>query len=117
MLFLLSLLVKVYSDESISAHSESISKRPQLRTLLDDCKTRDFEVVAVHELSRWSRNLRLLLESFKHGDSVGVLGYLQLLAACRFHMGQYTADGMAVLANSLDHFHLRWLVFAFFGSP
>jgi len=57
--------VGIYSEEGVSAHSDSIEKRPQLRKLLDDCRKGAFEVVVVHSLDRWSRNLRVTLETFK----------------------------------------------------
>jgi DNA invertase Pin-like site-specific DNA recombinase len=55
----------VYGEEGVSAHSDSIEKRPQFRRLLEDCKKHAFDVVVVHSLDRWSRNLRVTLESFK----------------------------------------------------
>lgn len=58
-------LVQLFSEEGISAHSDSIEKRPQFRRLLEGCKKAEYEVVLVHSLDRWSRNLRVTLESFK----------------------------------------------------
>jgi len=58
-------LIRIYSEEGISAHSDSIDKRPQFRRLLDDCKKGEIDVILVHSLDRWSRNLRVTLESFK----------------------------------------------------
>ncbi len=57
--------VSVYSEEGKSARSDSLEKRPQFRRLLDDCKRGNIDVVVVHSLDRWSRNLRVTLESFK----------------------------------------------------
>ena len=62
----------VYNEEGISARSDSIVKRPQLRCLLEDCKRRKFDVVVVHSLDRWSRNLRVTLETFKQLAENGV---------------------------------------------
>ena len=58
-------LLKIYTEEGISAHSDSIIKRPQFRKLLDDCKKGSFDIVVVHSIDRWSRNLGVTLESFK----------------------------------------------------
>ena len=58
-------LLKIYTEEGISAHSDSIVKRPQFRKLLDDCKKGNFDIVVVHSIDRWSRNLGVTLESFK----------------------------------------------------
>jgi len=57
--------VGVYSEEGKSARSDAIEKRPRFRQLLDDCGKGNFDVVVVHSLDRWSRNLRVILESFK----------------------------------------------------
>ena len=56
---------QTYVDEGISAHSDSISKRPAFRKLLEDAKGGALAVVVVHSLDRWSRNLRVTLETFK----------------------------------------------------
>jgi len=50
-------IVAVYSEEGKSARSDSIEKRPQFRQLLEDCSKGIFDVVVVHSLDRWSRNL------------------------------------------------------------
>jgi site-specific DNA recombinase len=55
----------IYIDEGKSARSDAIEKRPQFRRLLVDCEKGTFDIVVVHSLDRWSRNLRVILESFK----------------------------------------------------
>lgn len=55
--------VSIYREEGKSAHVEAISKRPAFRQLLDDASERDFDIVVVHTLDRWSRNQRVILES------------------------------------------------------
>ena len=62
----------VYKEEGISARSDSIEKRPQFRRLLDTCQKKAFDVVVVHSLDRWSRNLGVTLESFKHLADHGI---------------------------------------------
>ena len=57
--------IDVYSEEGVSARFDSIDKRPQLRKLLNDGKKSKFDVVVVHSLDRWSRNLKVTLETFK----------------------------------------------------
>ena len=61
----------VYREEGKSAHVDSIAKRPVFRRLLEDSGKGRFDVVVVHTLDRWSRNLRVMLESMstpaKHG--------------------------------------------------
>ena len=58
---------RVYREEGRSAHSDSLSKRPVFRQLLDDAAKQEFDVVVVHTLDRWARNLKVLL------DTVGML--------------------------------------------
>jgi len=63
---------RVYIEEGKSARSDSIERRPQFKRLLEDCKKREFDVVVVHSLDRWSRNLRVTLESFKQLADYGL---------------------------------------------
>ncbi len=53
----------VYREEGRSAHNESITRRPVFKKLLDDASKGLFDVVIVHTLDRWSRNLKVTLES------------------------------------------------------
>lgn len=55
--------VGIYREEGKSAHSDSISKRPVLRQLLEDAAHGKFDVVVVHTFDRWARNLKVLLET------------------------------------------------------
>ena len=58
-------LVGIYREEGRSAHVESINKRPVFKQLLEDAAHGKFDAVVVHTLERWSRNLRVTLESLK----------------------------------------------------
>lgn len=49
-------LVDVYADEGVSAHTDVIARRPAFARLLQDAERSLFDVVVVHELSRWARN-------------------------------------------------------------
>lgn len=62
----------VYREEGRSAHSDSLSKRPVFRKLLDDAASNEFDVVVVHTLDRWARNLKVLLETVAILDQHGV---------------------------------------------
>ena len=55
--------IRVYREEGKSARFESIKKRPMFRQLMEDARKREFDIVVVHTLDRWSRNLRVTLES------------------------------------------------------
>lgn len=65
----------IYREAGKSAHSESIKHRPAFRQLLDDASKRKFDVVVVHTLDRWSRNLRVTLESLKdlNANDIGLV--------------------------------------------
>jgi site-specific DNA recombinase len=55
--------VQVYREEGKSAHADAITKRPVLRQLLEDAGKGEFDVVVVHTLDRWARNLKVMLET------------------------------------------------------
>ena len=58
-------LDRFYADEGVSAHTDRISKRPQLSLLLDHAKQGQFEVVVVPALDRWARNMRVQAEALE----------------------------------------------------
>jgi site-specific DNA recombinase len=66
--------LRIYREEGRSAHVESIARRPVFRKLLEDVAKNEFEVIVVHTLDRWSRNLKVMLESLsilaKHNVSL-----------------------------------------------
>ncbi|MBA2124007.1 hypothetical protein B9J78_03620 [bacterium Unc6] len=60
---------KVYCDDGISAYS---TRRPALQQLLADAKAKRFELVLVHKIDRFSRNLKDLLMLVDELSSYGV---------------------------------------------
>ena len=60
---------KVYCDDGVSAYS---TRRPALRALLADAKAKRFELVLVHKIERFSRNLKDLLMLVDELSSYGV---------------------------------------------
>jgi site-specific DNA recombinase len=54
---------RTYREEGRSARHESIKKRPLFWQLLEEASQGQFDVVVVHTLDRWARNLKVLLES------------------------------------------------------
>ncbi len=54
---------RIYREEGRSAHVEAIARRPVFRQLLEDAGKGQFNVVVVHTLDRWSRNLKVTLET------------------------------------------------------
>ena len=55
--------VGIYREEGRSAHTDSISKRPVFKQLLEDSAQGRFDTVVVHTLDRWARNTQIALES------------------------------------------------------
>ncbi len=53
-----------YLEEGKSARTEDINKRPVFKEMMADALARKFDVVVVHKLDRFSRNLRITLEYF-----------------------------------------------------
>ena len=66
--------VEVYREEGRSAHVEAITRRPVFKKLLDDAGKNKFDAVIVHTLDRWSRNMKVTMESLsilaKHNVSL-----------------------------------------------
>ena len=60
----------VYSDEGISA--KDIAQRPGLMRLMNDARERKFEIVLVWKLTRFSRNLKDLLNLCDELESYGI---------------------------------------------
>ena len=71
-------LVNIYADEGVSAHTDRIEKRPQLATLLADASRGSFDAVVVHTIDRWARNMRVQLETLSRLGSAEV-GFVSLM--------------------------------------
>lgn len=65
-------LARIYADEGVSAHVEEIGKRPQLAALLADAESGAFDLVIVHTLDRWARNIRLQSAALQRLGAGGV---------------------------------------------
>ncbi len=70
-------IVARYRDEGKSARSDSISKRPAFKQMLADAETRCFDVLIVHKLDRFARNLRVQLDGFEKLATAGT-GFISL---------------------------------------
>ena len=64
--------VRVYREEGRSAHTDSVSKRPILKQLLKDASRGEFDLVVVHTLDRWARNLEVLIRTVRMLKESGV---------------------------------------------
>jgi len=54
-----------YEDDERSARGEQIAKRPAFKKLLEDVEAGRVQMVMVHTLDRWSRNVMVTLQSFR----------------------------------------------------
>jgi DNA invertase Pin-like site-specific DNA recombinase len=61
-----------YVDEGKSARTDNIERRPAFKQMVDDALSAKFDVLVVHKLDRFSRNLRLTLDYFDRLDKAGV---------------------------------------------
>jgi len=55
----------MYEDDELSARGEQIAHRPAFKRLLEDVEAGRVQVVIVHSLDRWSRNVMVTLQSFR----------------------------------------------------
>ena len=63
-------LVRIYSEDGLTARSERIERRPQLVALLDDAQQGLFDIVVVHMIDRWSRNVGVQRQALQRlGDA------------------------------------------------
>lgn len=65
-------LTQVYADEGVSAHTDQIAKRPSLAQLLDDARHARFDVVIVHTIDRWARNIGVQRQALQSLGQAGV---------------------------------------------
>jgi len=63
-------LIAIYAEEGRSAHTEKIHRRPQLARLLKDAEAGAFDIVVVHNIDRWSRNVGVQRQALQRlGDA------------------------------------------------
>ena len=65
-------LVRMYKDAGISAHSDTIAKRPAFKEMLEAVSRREADVVVVHTFDRWARNLVVSMSALKTLGQAGV---------------------------------------------
>ena len=65
-------LVRIFSEEGKSAHVDDIHKRLVFKPMLDAVGRHETDIVVVHTLDRWARNLRIQIEAFQMLAEVGV---------------------------------------------
>ena len=55
----------IYEDDELSARGEQITHRPAFKKLLEDVEVGRVQIVIVHSLDRWARNVMVTLQSFR----------------------------------------------------
>src|SRR5215218_10319545 len=58
-------VVEEYVDEGKSARGDDLAKRPAFKRLMDDAAAGRLDVVVVHKLDRFARNIRVTFEQFQ----------------------------------------------------
>lgn len=86
----------VYEDAGRSAHEDAAEKRPAWRALMADAASGRLDVVVVHKLDRWSRNVPLALTSLATLEKRGV-GFVSLGEQMSF-VGPFGRAMLAILA-------------------
>jgi site-specific DNA recombinase len=61
-----------YIEEGKSARTENINRRPAFKEMVGNALARKFDILIVHKLDRFSRNLRITLEYFDKLSKAGV---------------------------------------------
>ena len=61
-----------YVEEGKSARTDNINKRPAFKQMMSDAVSGRFDVLVVHKLDRFSRNLRITLEYFDKLSKTGI---------------------------------------------
>ncbi|MDD5495940.1 MAG: recombinase family protein [Candidatus Omnitrophica bacterium] len=120
---------KIYSDDGISAYS---TRRPALQQLLADAKAKRFELVLVHKIDRFSRNLKDLLmlvdelssygvafksatEPFDTSTSAGKLMFQQLGSFAEFERNRIAERVFPGMIKGVQQGHWQGARFAPFG--
>src|SRR5215213_762541 len=84
----------VYRDEGRSARTDDLARRPAFQQMLADAESEIINVVVVHKLDRFARNLRVTLETLERLDRAGV-GFVSISEQMDFT----TAIGKVILAT------------------
>src|SRR4051794_5361478 len=87
-------VAQVYRDEGRSARTDDLAKRPAFQQMLAEAEAGLLDVIVVHKLDRFARNLRVTLETLERLLSWGV-GFVSISEQMDFT----TPIGKVVLAT------------------
>jgi site-specific DNA recombinase len=65
-------IVARYRDEGKSARTEVLTRRPEFARMLDDADAGRFDVIVVHKLDRFARNIRVTLDTLARLEQANV---------------------------------------------
>ena len=87
-------IAQVYRDEGRSARADDLAKRPAFREMLADAEAGRLDVIVVHKLDRFARNLRVTLETLERLERSSV-GFVSISEQMDFT----TPIGKVILAT------------------
>jgi site-specific DNA recombinase len=93
-------IVQRYADEGKSGRSDDLAKRPAFKQMLNDADAGRFDVLVVHKLDRFSRNLRVTLDTLERLERASV-GFVSISENMDFTtpMGRVVLSTMGSLAQ------------------
>jgi len=65
------IIYREYIDKGVSAHTDDVSKRPLFREAVGDALNQKYDVLIVHKLDRFARNVRITLEYLEKLEKAG----------------------------------------------
>src|SRR5437762_1504122 len=66
------IVAEEYIEEGKSAHTDNLAKRPLFKQAIDDALNHRFDVLVVHKIDRFSRKLKVTLETFDKLHKAGI---------------------------------------------
>jgi site-specific DNA recombinase len=101
-------VAKLYRDEGRSARTEQIAKRPAFAQMLKDAEAGLIDVVIVHKLDRFARNLVVTIETLQRLEQAGV-SFVSISEQMDFStpIGKMTLSMLASLAQYYSD-NLSW---------
>ncbi len=93
-------IYKEYLEEGKSTGTENINKRPVFREIIADALDQKYDILVIHNIGRFSRNLRITLEYFDKLGKAGV-GFVSILEQMDFSTpwGKFTLSMLGGLAE------------------
>src|SRR3990172_11749317 len=65
-------VTREYVEEGRSARTDNLDKRPKFKEAMEDSEAGSIDVLVVHKLDRFARNIRVTFEYFEHLSKHGV---------------------------------------------